>query len=211
MRTSWRVWLPAIVLVQVLVIGLDVSLLWPEPSQAEEALDRLHDGMTFQAAANAIGGPCASSLTYGSYDGEGPYGWHCAFGFPDGSVLAARLRPAGDLPRHYPRSEDKVSDLNDKGPLDQPSASVRPAGIRPAWHEAAALARPWGPPHSARSIRSVDKVSDLNDKLFLDQPSASVRPAGTRPVWKEEAAAFARPWARLHSFRRVLSRLIPGL
>jgi hypothetical protein len=43
-RRSWKVWVAGIALVQALIIGVDMALLWP--SEAERAASRIRVGMT---------------------------------------------------------------------------------------------------------------------------------------------------------------------
>jgi hypothetical protein len=46
MKDRWKVWVAAIALVQLLVIGVDVVLLWPMPSEAEQVAECIREGMT---------------------------------------------------------------------------------------------------------------------------------------------------------------------
>jgi hypothetical protein len=52
-RRSWKVWVAGIALVQLLVLGVDVALLWP--SQAEQIASRLREGMTETEVEEAVG------------------------------------------------------------------------------------------------------------------------------------------------------------
>jgi hypothetical protein len=43
---NWKLWLAGILLVQLLVVGVDVVMLWPTQSYAEQAASQVKSGMT---------------------------------------------------------------------------------------------------------------------------------------------------------------------
>jgi hypothetical protein len=54
-RRSWKVWVAGIALVQLLVIGVDVALLWPEMSEVDELATFVRPGMTEEQVYGLVG------------------------------------------------------------------------------------------------------------------------------------------------------------
>ena len=50
-RRSWKVWVAGIALVQSLVIGVDIALLWPTPTEADRMAAMIHKGMAMSFVA----------------------------------------------------------------------------------------------------------------------------------------------------------------
>lgn len=127
MKARWKLWVAGIALVQTLVVGVDVVLLWPIPSQAEQFLARLHDGMSMGAVNEAVKGP--AYLSYGpGNDSSGPDGF-CDITFSDGSVFSAKLRLGEEF-----RTADPLAHLgvnpDEKLLLVLPATDLLPAGSR---------------------------------------------------------------------------------
>ncbi len=55
MKQSWKPWLTGIALVQLLVVGIHLAMLWPMPSEAERVATLLHEGMTDTRAREVVG------------------------------------------------------------------------------------------------------------------------------------------------------------
>jgi hypothetical protein len=53
-RRRWKLWVAGIALVQLLVIGVDVALLWPMPSEAKRSSALVEVGMEWQRAKELI-------------------------------------------------------------------------------------------------------------------------------------------------------------
>jgi hypothetical protein len=83
-----RILLLGLALVLLLVVGVGAALLWPLPSEAEKALARVHEGMTFRQAREMLLDETVSTGKV-RFGGET---W-CGFEFPDGSYFSATLRP----------------------------------------------------------------------------------------------------------------------
>ncbi len=77
---SWKLWVAGIALVQLLVAGVEVALLWPTPSEAEVSATAIHPGMTIKQVRVLIDDPNGIH-DYGLGRGKLTY---C---FPDGSEL----------------------------------------------------------------------------------------------------------------------------
>jgi hypothetical protein len=50
----WKVWVAGIALVQLLVIGVEVALLWPTLSEAEQWANRIDVGMTWDQLKQTV-------------------------------------------------------------------------------------------------------------------------------------------------------------
>ncbi len=96
MRHNWKLWVLGIVLMQLLVVGLDVVLLWPVPSEAESKAAAIQEGMTFAQVKEMLG-PYHMMESYGFVqqraDGspiplDGYYSW----GYSDGSGLTLKFQ-----------------------------------------------------------------------------------------------------------------------
>jgi hypothetical protein len=55
MQGRWKLWVAGIALGQLLVIGVDVAILWPEPCEAEQFAARLRVGMTESEVLDTAG------------------------------------------------------------------------------------------------------------------------------------------------------------
>jgi hypothetical protein len=81
MCKRWRLWLAGIGLVQLLVIGIEMALLWPMPSEAEQWAERVRTGITPQQRREL-----ASALLFNV--GSKSMGYLERYKFPDGSQLS---------------------------------------------------------------------------------------------------------------------------
>jgi hypothetical protein len=81
-KRSWKLWVTGIAVVQLLVIGVDMALLWPMPSEAEQLVVQIRPGMSANDVINLAG----------KYSGfmavrDGPLLW-ASWHFQDGSGFA---------------------------------------------------------------------------------------------------------------------------
>jgi hypothetical protein len=58
MCKRWKLWVAGIALGQLLVIGIDVALLWPMPTQAEALFPLFCTGMSEAEAKSVLGDGC---------------------------------------------------------------------------------------------------------------------------------------------------------
>jgi hypothetical protein len=94
-RRSWKVCVAGIAVVQLLVIGADVAVLWPTPCEADKAIVRIHEGMSFRSAKETVNALFFS--IYWAKLGGDRRGWVCEFTFLDGSHFVAGLRAPSDF------------------------------------------------------------------------------------------------------------------
>ena len=90
-KHNWKAWVAGIALAQVIVLGVDVVLLWPMPSAAEQATARIGVGMTEEEVAFSIRDYTAPWP--GVSDPRGGRAW---WFFKDGSCLEVRFGPSPD-------------------------------------------------------------------------------------------------------------------
>ena len=89
-RRSWKIWVAGIALAQLLVVGVEVALLWPDRSEAEEAAAPIQVGMTAEqyqevhkSIANSRWTEIVGGSSYEAYD----------YMFDDGSRLVVTVQP----------------------------------------------------------------------------------------------------------------------
>ena len=114
MRKSWKLWLAGIALVQLLVIGVDVALLWP--SEAERGAALVRKGMTDSQVWEVLGEPCEGRFRLLPMTVKNVFHDECyCCLFDDGSYLYVSLNGSGER-----REEFRVTNVRTQQPLPAP-------------------------------------------------------------------------------------------
>jgi hypothetical protein len=103
-RRRWKLWAAGLALVALLAGGLAVTVLWPTPSQAEQAGANIDLGMSWEEAREVVrSAPGASdvalALVVAHKAVEPSRPWHWTFA--DGSTLTV----------HHDHTDDRVSSV----------------------------------------------------------------------------------------------------
>jgi hypothetical protein len=89
MKTRWKRWVAGIVLVQLLVIGVDLALLWPTPNDAERVAAKIEVGMTWDRARELMQPRLSVWQSPSTVAKDAP----CRWSYEDGSGLIITRDP----------------------------------------------------------------------------------------------------------------------